>query len=180
MEDRTPEKILHALTLRDRDEVRAKCRTPLWKEFSDPVSGIEFFVTLDGVLALAAGIDTAALEEGSYAIGGHPFSVELTSESEVLFTFNHAEPPRHGSSPAASRRAAELLYSAAHDYGRSSDRGTHVATRYATGEWTTVEVLGPEDLPQPSALDKRIGTLVHQFDLTTWTLDQALPTDSAV
>ncbi|MFF9497284.1 hypothetical protein [Streptomyces flaveolus] len=169
VEGRGPEKILHALTLRGRDEVRAQCGTSLWREIPTPSFGIEFFATLDDVLALAAG-----LNEGPQPPNKHPYTVELVSGNEVLFSFPHHEPPTRDNSPSASRQAAQRLYSAA--CGQEvSDRGTHVATRYATGEWTTVEVLGPEDLPPSTPLENHVSSLVHQFGLRIWTFDLALP-----
>ncbi|EFL35559.1 predicted protein [Streptomyces viridochromogenes DSM 40736] len=168
-EERGPEKILHALTLRGRDEVRARGGTSFWKDIATPSLGIEFFATLNDVLALTAGPD-----EGPESPNKHPYAVELVSESEVLFSFPHDEPPTRGKSPSASRQAAQLLYAAACGQ-EDSDRGTHVATRYATGEWTTVEVLGPEDLPPSTPLENNVSSLVHQFGLRIWTFDLALP-----
>ncbi|MGX1541155.1 hypothetical protein [Streptomyces adustus] len=174
-EGRGPQEVLHALTLRDRDEVRARCRTSLWRETRTPDYGIDFFVTLDEALASAAGHGLASPDESPRASSEHPYTVELISENEVLFSFRHNEPPTCDSSHSASRQAAQSLYLAACGQEHSSNRGTHVATRYATGEWTTVEVLGPEDLPQPSPLENHMSSLVHQFGLMTWTFDQALP-----
>ncbi|WP_436988536.1 hypothetical protein [Streptomyces sp. enrichment culture] len=175
MEDRGPEEIIHALSLRDHDEVRARCSTSLWPEIRSVDSAINFFLSLDQVLASAAGGNTTAESESSYVIGEHPYTAELVSENEVLFRFPHREPLTHGDSRSASQRAAQRLYSAACGQIRSSDRSTHVARRYATGEWTTVEVVGPEDLPPPTPLEAHVGSLIHQLDLTTWTLDEALP-----
>jgi hypothetical protein len=174
-EDRGPEEIIHALSLRDRDEVRVRCDTSLWPEIRSVDSAINFFLSLDQVLASAAGHDTTADSESSYVLGEHPYTAELVSENEVLFSFPHEEPPTRDGPPSASRRAAQRLYSAACGQMRSSDRSTHVTTRYATGEWTTVEVLGSEDLPPPTSIEAHVGSLIHQFGLTTWMLDQALP-----
>jgi hypothetical protein len=177
VEDRGPEEILHALTLRDRDEVRAKSTTPLWKQFGDPLGGIDFFLALDKALALASGGDASTLDEDPYELDSHSYRVELASENEVLFTFPHDQPPRPGIPPTESRRAAERLYSAAPCQEPPSDRWTHVPARYATGEWTTVEVMGPEDLPPPTLLQDWVESLAHKFDLITWTYDPALPSE---
>ncbi|MGK5446694.1 hypothetical protein [Streptomyces radiopugnans] len=174
-EERGPEKILRALSLRDRDEVRVRCSSSLWPEIRTVDSAIYFFKALDEVLASAAGHDTSTSAGDSYTLGEHPYTVELVSENEVLFSFPHEEPPTRDGPPSASRRAAQRLYSAACDQMRSSNRSTHVARRYATGEWTTVEVVGPEDLPPPTLLEADVGSLIHQFGLTTWKLDEALP-----
>ncbi|NYI03818.1 hypothetical protein [Allostreptomyces psammosilenae] len=175
VEGRGPQVILHALTLRDRDEVRAKCGRPLWREIRAPDSAIEFFATLGDALASAAGQDTAADDGSPHISIERPYSVELVSENEVLFSFHHDEPPTRDGSPSASREAAQELYSAARSQERPSDRLTYVATRCATGEWTTVEVLGPEDLPPMTPLEGHVSSLVHEFGLQSWTYDQALP-----
>ncbi|MEU3605998.1 hypothetical protein AB0E83_11175 [Streptomyces sp. NPDC035033] len=168
-EGRTPEEILHALALRDRDEVRARCATPLWQQMPDPDLGMELFDTLRRVLDLSAGQDTEK----------HPYEARLISEDEVLFTFPHEEPPTIDGPPSPSREAACLLLSAAqNEVAGPSDRSTHVATRYATGEWATVEVMGPEDLPPCTPLEAAMSSLVHQFNLVGWTLDRALPARS--
>ncbi|WRZ89973.1 hypothetical protein OHB54_13405 [Streptomyces sp. NBC_01007] len=178
-EGRGPEEILHALTLRDRDEIRAKCSNALWREIRMPSQGIEFFATLDDVVTLAAESGTATLDECPAPSSEYPCSVELVSENEVLFTFPHDETPTCGDS-SASRQAAQRLYSAACSQETPPDRSTHVATRYATGEWTTVEVLGPEDLPPSTPLENQVGSLFYQFSMRTWTFDQALPSGHPV
>ncbi|WP_225799135.1 hypothetical protein [Streptomyces sp. NK15101] len=162
-EDREPEEVLHALTLRDRDEVRARCETPLWRQIADPHLGIDFFATLDKVLNLSV----------ERNIEAHRYTVGLVAEDEVLFTFPREESPSIDGS-------ARLLYSTArNEVEGPSDRSTHVATRCATGEWTTVEVMGAEDLPPLTPLESEVSSLVHQFDLVKWTLDRALPSRSA-
>ncbi|MFF7216659.1 hypothetical protein ACFZAU_40060 [Streptomyces sp. NPDC008238] len=173
-EGRGPDEILRALALRDRDEVRVKCGSSLWQELRHPDLGIDLFLALDKVLALASGNGKADHEEGTYSFGDHPHAVELVSENEVLFSFRHAEPPTRDSRPTASRRAAQDLFSAAYALAHPSDRRTHVARRYATGEWTTVEVMGPEDFPPPTPLEVQVGSLFHRFNLIAWTLDRAL------
>ncbi|MGA5872404.1 hypothetical protein [Streptomyces cinereoruber] len=170
MEGRGPEEVLRALTLRDRDEVRARCATPLWQQISDPELAMEFFATLGKVLDLSAEQDAEK----------HPYTARLLSENEVLFTFPHEEPPTIDGPPSPSREAARLLLSAArNEVEGPGDRSTHVATRYATGEWTTVEVMASEELPPPTSLEAAMSSLVHQFDLVGWALDRALPARSA-
>ncbi|MEW5658786.1 hypothetical protein ACPCAE_05690 [Streptomyces cinereoruber] len=169
VEGRGPEEILHALTLRDRDEVRARCATPLWQQISDPDLAVEFFATLGEALDLSAEQDTEK----------HPYTARLLSENEVLFTFPHEEPPAIDGPPSPGREAARLLLSAArNEVEGPGDRSTHVATRHATGEWTIVEVMASEDLPPSTPLEATMSSLVHQFDLVDWTLDRALPARS--
>ncbi|MBP2585418.1 hypothetical protein J3A78_005896 [Streptomyces sp. PvR006] len=162
VEDREPEEVLHALTLRDCDEVRARCETPLWRQTADPHLGIDFFATLDKVLDLSA-------EQNGEA---HRYTAGLVAENEVLFTFPYEE-------STSIDGPAHLLYSIAQNELKGpSDRSTHVAARYATGEWTTVEVIGAEDLPPRTSLEAEVSSLVHQFGLVKWTLDRALPSRS--
>ncbi|MCB8905787.1 MULTISPECIES: hypothetical protein [unclassified Streptomyces] len=170
VEDREPEEVLHALTLRDRDEVRARCDTPLWRQTPDPDWGIEFFATLGRVLDLSAEQNTKR----------HQYTVGLVSENEVLFTFPHEESPSVDGPPSPGREAACRLYSTAqNEVEGPSDRSTHAATRYATGEWTTEAVISTEDLPPSTPLEAEVSSLVHQFSLMKWTLDRALPSRSA-
>lgn len=175
VEGRGPEEILHALGLRDWDEVRARSERPLWQQIRHPDLGVDFFITLDKVQALAAGHDETEFAEGAYPSDGRRYEVEMVSENEVLFTFRHDEPLTRDSPPCASRQAAQDLVSVVRSEEHPSDRRTHMATRYATGEWTTVDVMMPEDLPPSTALEKHVSSLFHQYGLTTWTFDQALP-----
>ncbi|MFD1832556.1 hypothetical protein ACFSJS_23340 [Streptomyces desertarenae] len=81
VEDRGPEEIIHALSLRDHDEIWARCSTSLWPEIRSVDSAINFFLSLDHVLASAAGRNTTADSESSYAISEHPYTAELVSEN---------------------------------------------------------------------------------------------------
>lgn len=170
VEGRGPGEILRALSLRDRDEVRAMSDTPLWQVTCTPEDGSNFFWTLDRVLALTTGEETVLSGEEPC-----PYSAQLVSENEVLFAFPHEEELAGEGSPFLGREAAQHLHSTAQRAVRPSNRATHVAKRYATGEWTTVQVLGPEDWGPGTPLERHVTSLVHEFGLTTWMFDRSLP-----